>query len=214
VHWYYVLLIVVAALVLITLTMSVGVRVLYDEKLFLWIRVGPVKIRLLPAKKPKKKKGGTDKEKAAGKKKAKPKKKHSAAEIKTLVKELLPPAKKALSKAAGALRVDCLALRLTVGGESPAKAAERYGIANAAVWTAVPLLENACRIRRRDIDVSLDYGLRESKASGEIDLSIRLSAGIGIMFSAGIPVLRAVLKFTKSGKTTEDKKEKNEDKAA
>lgn len=196
------------------LSLSVGVRVLYDEKLFLWVRVGPVKIQLIPKKEKQAEPGKIKKKKPAEKKKAKLRKRYSAEDIKTLIFDILPPAKRVLAKAAGGLRIDYLRLRLAVGGETPAKAAERYGKANALVWTIVPMIENAARIKKRDIDISLDYEALKTKAAGEIVLHIRIYTGFSVITAAGIPILKAVFKFLKSGKTVEEKKEKSKDKAA
>jgi len=201
-------------LVALLLSLSVGVRVLYDEKLFLWVRVGPVKIQLIPKKEKQAGRGRIKEKKPSEKKKAKPKKKYGAEDIKTLIFDILPPAKRALAKAAGGLRIDYLRLCLAVGGETPAKAAERYGKANALVWTIVPIVENAARIKKRDIDISLDCGAQGTKAAGEIVLHIRMYTGFSVMAAAGIPILKVVFKFLKSGKIVEEKKEKNEDKAA
>lgn len=213
-----IILFVIAILLLLVLTMSVGVRVKYEDSLMIWVKVGLINAQVYPIK-PKKK---TEKPKSKAKKKpsSKPekgKKKYSAAEVKSLIVDLLPYIKKAISIMGDALIIDFLQFHLVVGAATPSKTAERYGKATAAVFTAVPVLENMLHIKRRDIKIGFDYGIKSSKVGGEIVAKVRVYSGLAMLTRVGIPALKRVLKFTKSGtivpidSSSDDKTKQNTD---
>ena len=129
------LLFTVAAVLLALLLLGqvrVGCVVSYQQEgLFLWLRTGVVRIRVLPWKRKKKEKPVRGKKMGTDLTEEKPVRvKGGGLEY---AKRLLPIALEAAGQFQKKLKIDILDLELTIGGQDPADAAMAYGWANGAL---------------------------------------------------------------------------------
>ena len=155
---------VLLALIVLLCVTRVGVHAVFGETLLLDAKIGWFRIHILPAKEANKKKKEREKkaedtaeraEKAA-KKPQFPK--PSFSDIRDAVSALWPPLKRALDRTRRGLRIAPLDLSVTLGGlEDPASAAQLYGELNAAVWSAMPVLERLLVIPSPHIHIGIDF---------------------------------------------------------
>lgn len=144
-----ILLLIAAALVLISL-IRIGVQVVYvPSGLTLRLKLGPVRLTLLPRKKAKKKK----KEK---KKKAAPSEKHKG-DMLGQVRRVLPLVTEAAGRLRRKVRLDRIYLDVTAAASDPASAALAFGGANAAVGMIWPLVEQNFNVKDRRIRTRVDF---------------------------------------------------------
>lgn len=158
------------------------------------LTIGPFRVRLVPSKETKKTPQETKK---TGKPKKEPKDLAEAAkkipkpkleDLQDAARTLWPAAKKALRRTRRGIRVDPLRLSATLGGaEDPAAAAELYGGLHALVWTGMPALEKLVVIRDPGIHLGIDFDAQETRAEGELGISIRLGTLIARRNAAGGP---------------------------
>ena len=151
------------------------------------LTIGPFRVRLVPSKETKKTPQETKK---TGKPKKEPKDLAEAAkkipkpkleDLQDAARTLWPAAKKALRRTRRGIRVDPLRLSATLGGaEDPAAAAELYGGLHALVWTGMPALEKLVVIRDPGIHLGIDFDAQETRAEGELGISIRLGTLIAV----------------------------------
>ena len=151
------------------------------------LTIGPFRVRLVPSKEAKKTPQETKK---TGKPKKEPKDLAEAAkkipkpkleDLQDAARTLWPAAKKALRRTRRGIRVDPLRLSATLGGaEDPAAAAELYGGLHALVWTGMPALEKLVVIRDPGIHLGIDFDAQETRAEGELGISIRLGTLIAV----------------------------------
>ena len=196
--WLWILGILILLAVLIART-RIGVRVRFGEGL-LWaaLTVGPFRVPL------------TGEEKAAQQKDAKPAKKRkqtakkapkkdarprfpkvTAADVKEAVRTLWPPLKKALGRTRRSIRLDPMTVSVVIGAaEDPAAGAEAYGWASGAMYNLLPALEELVRIPDPRAHIGLDFDSGETRAEGEIGLSVRIGTLIAVGFGVGVPALR------------------------
>ncbi|WP_298019635.1 DUF2953 domain-containing protein [uncultured Dysosmobacter sp.] len=195
---------ILAALILLLCRTRVGIHVgLHGGETTADVKLGPFRIRVLPAKKKPKKAEKPPKEPKEGKEE-KPKKafpKIAFADVKDAVRTLAPPLKKALARTRRGIRVQPLDLRITLGGsEDPAAAAEQYGYFHAGVWTVMPVLEQLLVIPDPYIHVGIDFDAPKTVLEGEAGISIRIGTLLAVGFGVGIPALRWFLRFQKKQK--------------
>lgn len=187
-----VLLVILLLLVLLAL-LRIKLRLSFGSELRVWLFVGAIKIDLL---KKKEKKG---KEKAV-KKEKKPHPKTSFDEAIDLFKTALTAIKRALKRLKRSVRIDPLSLSVTIADSDPAKTAETYGYANAAVWTLMPLAEEAFDIPKPSIHLEMDFESERISAEGELGLSLRVIDILAIVFVLLVPLGKWYLRFTKAHK--------------
>ncbi len=165
-------------LILLIVILPMGIRLNYSAGgLVLKLVFGPLRLTLVPRKKRTKKK---KKAKAIKPKKAK----------KTAVKK--PPTQAAADKKKGGKFSDLavylplvfelighfrrrllmrrLILLVNLAGDDPCDLALLYGKANGAVGAAIPLLERAFRIRRRDIQIFCDFLAEETEVYVDLEV--------------------------------------------
>ena len=180
------LLFTVAAVLLALLLLGqvrVGCVVSYQQEgLFLWLRTGVVRIRVLPWKRKKKekpvrgKKMGTDLTEEKGYR---------------LIAKL--PALEAAGQFQKKLKIDILDLELTIGGQDPADAAMAYGWANGALGALwYPLVEGFHIVDGR-ARVRLDLEAPAVSLRGRASLSLKLGQICRLAVYFGIKALRAVM---------------------
>jgi len=199
---------ILAALILLLCRTRVGIRVgLHGGETTADVKLGPFRIRVLPAKKKPKKAEKPPKEPPKEPQEGKeeqPKKsfpKIAFADIKDALRTLAPPLKKALARTRRGIRVQPLDLRITLGGsEDPAAAAEQYGYFHAGVWTVMPVLEQLLDIPDPYIHVGIDFDAPKTALEGEAGISIRIGTLLAVGFGVGVPALRWFLRFQKKQK--------------
>ena len=88
------------------------------------------------------------------------------------------------------LCVDPLELSAVIGGSDPAEVAQRFGAANAAVWSLMPQAEEIIHIPDPAIHLDMDYNAPHTAVSGTVGLSFRVGNMIEFIVAAAIPLLR------------------------
>lgn len=204
--WFWILGILAALIVLLCWT-RVSVHAAFCAgALTLDAKMGPLHIRILPAKNKKEKaaKASKEAEKAVGEKAKKPKTplmKPSLADVKDAVHTLAPPLRRALGRTRRGIRIHPLQLSVTVGGrEDPAAAAELYGYLHAGVWTGMPVLEQWLVIPAPYIHIGIDFDAADATAEGELGVSARIGTLLAAALGVGIPALRWFLRYQKKHK--------------
>lgn len=174
----------------------VGCAARYDGRPELSVTVGPLRFRLYPpkARAGRKKTKRTVKPKKASKapkKQTVPAKKPDIAALRPLLGTLLD----ALGRARRAVRVKLLYLRVCFGGQDAAQRAIRYGQAWAVIGGVTPLLEQAFRIRRRDVQAVFDPEAETFTIELELRASVRIGAVAWIGLRCGVRALRQYLQI-------------------
>lgn len=218
------LLLFLLVLLLLVLLLPARVRVmLRQEKFFLWVGLGPFRLRLLPwkEKKPKKQKKSENPEEAKPQKREPPpspppqaerpgeaagpapqirKEKESTPVSGGMEKldipyimDLIHLGLSAMEQFRRALRVDRFLLDCAIATGDAAKTAMAYGAAAAGVGMFLPLLEENLRVRKKDIQVICDFEGTES----QIFLEVQVSALVFQLLIIGIKVLRGFLRLRK-----------------
>ena len=192
----YVLAVIVLVLFLIGQVRVGGQAEFSAEGFFLWVRLGKIRIKILPAK-PKKEKEEKPKKK---KKPKKPKEEKEPTPLPEKIggaleyaKELLPVALEAAGGLLRGLRVDVLRLELTAGSPDPADAAMVYGQANAALGALWYPLTRAFKVKDGSARVKLDFDAPGMTVYGLAGLSIKLGTVVRIGFLAGFKALFGAL---------------------
>lgn len=206
-----VLLIVLAVLWLLSL-IRLGGRVRYGaEGLFVFLLLGPVKLRLFPAKeesggewKPKPKKEKPKKKKPAVAEQHKKEPKEGQPGTLSRLMQLLPVAGQACGALKRKIRIDDLDLQLIWGGSDPAAIALGYGQANAALGMIWPILDNNFKVKRHSFQVGLDY----DRAQPGVELTAALTLTVGQIVTLGVHYgVKALITWIRSGKPTRTKQE-------
>lgn len=194
-------LLLTAALILAALLLlgqiRFGAQVLYSSAgVTLKLKIGPVKITLLPQKE----------KKRPEKKPKKPKKAAEGPplgpeEIIALVKQALPVVLEAAGRLKRKIRVDRLYLDVAVGGEDPAAAATAYGGLNAAIGMIWPLVEQNLHVKDRRIRTRADF--LETRTRVDLDAAATLTVGQALALAFWLaPKLPRILRtIMKKGKT-------------
>lgn len=209
--WLWILLAVLGLLVLLCLT-RVGVWAAYDGAVFrLSLRIGPLRVQVLPPK-PKKKK-----EKAAKKEKKPPKEKPEKEGKRSFTLEdgkdafhtLLPPLKRALARTRRGLHLKPFRLSLILGGqEDPAAAAQAYGGLEAAVWVGMPRLEKLLDIPDPRIHMDVDFTASAPAVEGEVGAAFRIGTLLAVGFGLAFPALGWFLRWRKRSRPPKEAAEK------
>ena len=208
---------ILAAVVLVLLLIGqirVGGQAEFNaEGFFLWVRVGKLRIKILPMK-PKGEKSKEPKKKKKPKKSKKKKRPGEAEQEKPptplperlggaleYARELLPVAVDAACGMLRGLRVDNLNLELTAGSPDPADAAMLYGQANAALGALWHPLTTAFRVKDGSARVKLDFDAPGMTVYGAAGLSIKIGTVVWIGLRAGFRALFGVLAARKRLRT-------------
>jgi len=192
----YILATVVLVLLLVG-QVRVGGRAEFNaEGFFLWVRLGKLRIKILPIK-PKKEK---EPQKPKKPKKKKPKKEKPPTPLPEKVggaleyaSALLPVGLEAAGGMLRGLRVDTLELELTAGGGDPADAAMLYGQANAALGALWYPLTKAFRVKDGSAQVRIDFDAPGTTVYGTAGLSIKIGTVVWIGLRAGFKALFGAL---------------------
>lgn len=173
----------------------------------LWLRLGPVRVTLLPRKqKTQKQRKEKSPQKPERPQKAKPEKqKPTLGGSLAYAKILLPTVLECARRVWGAIYLNTLYLELQVGAEDPGEAAMAYGRANAvlgALWT--PLVR-AFRVKDGHARVDLDFDRKEPALYARAELSIRLGQALWLGLFFGLKVLNQILQVKNEKKQQQRK---------
>ena len=173
----------------------------------LWLRLGPVRVTLLP-RKPKKKKPKQKKTKPEPDqpKQAQPEKqKPTLGGSLAYAKALLPLALECARRVWGAIYLNTLYLELQVGAEDPGEAAMAYGRANAALGAIWTPLVRAFHVKDGHARVDLDFDRTEPALYARAELSIRLGQALRLGLYFGLKALREILRVKNEKKQQQRK---------
>ena len=192
--WWMIVLLVLAVLDFIGCIM-VGVDAGFDGELRLAIKIGFIRVRILPSK-PKKPKKQKRKQPAA----KKPAQKPAAAPKKPLfsgdpkeLRALLQLGVQTLGDLRRKLRVEVLTLFVYFGGgDEPAKNAIAYGRAWAVIGSITPLLDQLFVIQKRRIEPRFAPQEDKLRVEGRIVLTITIGRALALGIRAGLGFLRIV----------------------
>ena len=192
--WWMIVLLVLAALDFIGCIL-VGVDVGFDGELRVSLKIGFIRVRILPSK-PKKPKKQKKKQPAA----KKPAQKPAAAPKKPLfsgdpkeLRALLQLGVQTLGDLRRKLRVEVLTLFVYFGGgDDPAKNAIAYGRAWAVIGSITPLLDQLFVIQKRRIEPRFAPQEDKLRVEGRIVLTITIGRALALGIRAGLGFLRIV----------------------
>lgn len=198
--------------------LPLGVSAVYDEGgPLVRIIAGPLRFKVFPAAKNKKKKDkkkGKDakkkdkgkSDKASGKKSGTKGKKKGGP-----VTDFLPLVKVVLDFLNGfrrKLRVKTLELKVIMAADDPCDLAVNYGKAWTAVGNLMPALERVLVIKNRDIEVECDFTADKTRVFANLDMTItlgRLLSLVGRLVYHGVIELFKIIKKRKGGAVNEPK---------
>lgn len=153
-----------------------GVVRFSDAGAYAALVLGPLRVRLIPAKQAKKEKKPEQKPREKKKKKGGSGKK--IRDTLALVKRFIP----LIGEAAGGLkrkiRLDRISLHVIWGAESPAAAAMGFGAGNALLGMLWPCIEHNFHVKKHDLEVDVDF--RRKKPTVELDARATLTIGQGL----------------------------------
>lgn len=118
--------------------------------------------------------------------------------------ELLPLCKELLGRFQEKLRVDLLEATLICAQEDPADAAIFYGHANAVAGTLLPLLERWFTIKKKEIEIKLDFEREKPQFYGQVQFSLTM----GQMLTLGAFALTKGLGFYRAHRAKKPKEAK------
>ena len=170
-------------------SVRVGVIFHFGDQTTLKLRIGLIRVTILPKKKKEKR---TAKANTVPKKSAPPKKKNKLTPLGVydLVTAIFSGLRAMAHRAGKRLRVDPLELSAVIGGSDPAQLAQRFGMANAAVWSLMPQAEEILHIPNPAIHLDMDYNAPKTVVSGTVGLAFRVGNMIEFTVAAAIPLLR------------------------
>lgn len=179
--------------------LRLGVIAELGDELRVKLRIGPIRLTLLPkkekkpkAEKPKKPK----KEKSAAAQKH-PRPKPTLAELRSLVRTVLDALGKTLRRTCKRTRIDPLELCVTFAGD-PAEAAKNYGYANAAIWSMMPHLEELFYIPAPSITLRMDFQAEKTRVEGTVGVTLRVCDLLTIVLTLALPLGKWFLAFRRA----------------
>ncbi len=199
------------AVIVLLLMLPLGASVIYNsDGVKLSILAGPVRIRILPAKKKDKpKKEKSKKEKKKTQKKTKKKKTDDLPEPEKPkekggpITDFLPLVEVALD-CLGAfprtLRLNVLEVKVILAGGDPCDLATNYGKIWAAIGNLWPRLEEIFIIKKRDINLECDFTADQTLVIARLDLTLTLGRIFSWLIRYGVRALKVFLKIQKTRK--------------
>ncbi len=184
----------------------VGAHISFDGALRVRARVGVLWLAVYP-RAPKKTEDGRKEKKAEPEK---PKKTRKGLSLpKPAIDELIDLLETALSALGDTARrfcrrlcVDPLELTVTFAGD-PARAAERYGKASAAMYALMPRLEACFHIPDPSLHLRLDYTAESTSVAGRIGVSLRVCDLLALAFTLAPPLFKWYLRFRRAHRRDE-----------
>ena len=180
--------------------LRVGVIAAFGAELRVRLRVGPVKLTILPKREKKAKKEEKADDPPAETEPPKEKKKRALprltlAEIYDLAGALFGVLGRTLRRACRRTRIDPLEVCVVFAGDDPADTAQTYGYACAALWTFMPKLEELFYIPNPSIHLDMDFQAKETTAEGTVSVSLRVCDLFAILFALAGPMAKWFLRW-------------------
>ncbi len=204
----YIILGILLFLFLLTL-FNIYVYVIYDNELFLSVKVAFIKIKILPPEEKKKKaekkpkKGKKKKKKKSDKKPEKKKpnkltayfKQKGVSGIVNIVKRISKLAVGVLKDLFKKITVEKLKIEIKIAGETAEDTAVRYGEVCSVFFPALRLITQIVKVKVYDVNVNPDFSDgAKSDAKADVVAKIRILSLLKIAFSRAFEVLRLYLK--------------------
>lgn len=161
---------------LLLLLLPVRVRIRYDEKLQIYGGLGPVSVRLFPARKSKKKKTKASEGHAVEDEQSKQGQHHND-ELIDMFERIFSYARLAiegLSRVRKCLVVRKLNIHFWAAGEDAAQTALLYGRAAAGISALYPTLERNVRLKDANILVDADFESNTSRLTADVEFMASL----------------------------------------
>lgn len=150
------------------------------------LRVGLLRLQLLPPPAKKAAGSGQGKEKKEGKSRPKREKKKSGMKLRAGdILDIAGIALKALGRFRRCLYLRELMLHLTVASDDPYDTAVRYGYINTALGTLLPLFRRAFRVGHEDIGVAMSFESEKMSADARLEATLRIGQILRIAICAG-----------------------------
>lgn len=173
--------------------LRIGAVISFGEETIVKLRIGLLRLTLLPRKKKKPKKQKTPKkdlpEDSKGKKQRKLPK-LTVEDIFDLISAVFDSLSGTLRSVCKRLRIDPMELTVIFGGTDPAEIAQAYGIANAFVWTLMPRAEEAFFLPNPAIHLRMDYEAEMTRCEGTVGVSVRICDIIAIVVALALPLAK------------------------
>ena len=185
-----------------------------EDGLFLRLKLGPVKLQILPAKaekKPQKKK--TKKEKPAQKAPAegKEKPKRKLTDTVGLARQFLPLLADAAGRFRRKIRIDELTLHVIWAASDPAWAAKGYGMGQAVLGALWPPLERGFNIKKHDVRLFVDFTRTRPEFIALAQATLTVGQSLTLALRLGLKALSIYLGYSRENKKQQtDKQEKKE----
>lgn len=189
---------ILLAIFLVVQLSRVGVRLAFGEECRVMLRLGPIRMQVVPKKETAKKK--PKKDKATKKKKEKSKKempKITARAVLDSLPELWQILKKGLRMTFQRVRVAPMDISAVIGGDDPADTALLYGRLSAAMYTAMPMLQELVHMPDPHIHLEPELQGGETRISGEVGVSFLIWDLTVIGFACGVPLIHWLLRLRK-----------------
>ncbi len=106
------------------------------------------------------------------------------------LREVLRPALDAMRGMIQKIRIDELRIHYTAGSEDPASAALQYGLVSAGLGFLLGQLEAACKVKKRQVEIDIDYELTGPEVQARASLSLRLWQLVGLIVRFGVRYLK------------------------
>ncbi len=201
-------LIIILLILLLILLLPVGADAAFDNAGGrVRVRAGPFSFKVFSLPKEEKPKKKKKKDRKPKEEKEKHKKEHRKKKL--TVKDILAIAKmglRALGRFFRHLSVDLVRLHLVFGGDDPYSSAMNYGYLSAGLGAVTPLAERAFRIKKRDIELGVDFDRPDLGYDVRLILTIQIWEILGIAFA----FLFAFLKYKLKQRREQRRKERKE----
>lgn len=182
--------------------LRVGATITFAEETVVKLRIGPLRLTLLPkaAKKPKKEKQPKQEPAPEEKKEKRARKlpRLTLQDILDLVSAVFSALHAALRRVCKRLRIDPMDVTAIFGGTDPADVAEAYGIANAVVFSVMPKAEEIFYLPDPAIHLRMDYGAEATRCEGKVGVSVRICDVFVILFALAAPLIKWFLRLKKA----------------
>lgn len=215
---------IILGILLLILLLPVGVIARYDGEVGVRAAIGPFRLQILPAKPKTRKQLEKERQKKEKKAQAKAEKKKKAEADKLIKKDepekpkfkeplkdklagLLPFARlavDALGSVFRRLKIRQLTVRVRMGGSDPAKLAQSYGKAQAAVSAMLPLLAGRFRIKKKEISIQPDFLAKKTEVEAVLSLRYLVFDLLGIALKYGFRGLKLLLRRKKQQKAKQE----------
>ena len=208
-----IIIICIVAIIAFLLSIKVTLRVRYDEKLSVRLKILFVKIQLYPSKKKKKRyphsmsKKKAQKIKASLKKKPKKEKKKKKKEkeekyekddLISILSIVISFVKNFIKLFAKTIRLKASRLKITVASEEAAQTALTYTAVTQSINVLFPLLDSLKTVKKlprgKELSVSADFLSEESTLDLDIELYVRVGGALKALCGAAINAFKKAVK--------------------